>query len=168
VSEQPGADREALDTARSLTGTLAGVRDELRAVNERQERAEKRQDRAERFSHRSWIVILITVVSLAIDLSLTGLFIANNVRLDHVTGQLKHTSASLSDLHGTEVSACQSGNVLRAQQKRALDAILSPGRAQPGETATQRRQAAQFLASARADVARGWGPRPCQKLYRIP
>lgn len=164
----PTPDREAIDTAQALTGVLEGVRGELKSVNER-------QDKAERFGHRSRIIIVITGISLLIDLTVTGLFINNNVRLDHTTAalnattmELKHTRATVAEVHQTLVSGCQGGNVTKAGQIqiwRKLASLSPPAAGTPPSVAAQQEKKVQtFLAF----VAKINAPRDCAAVYKLP
>jgi hypothetical protein len=164
----PTPDQAALDTAQALTVALDGMGRQLRAVNER-------QDRADRFSHRSRIIILITVVSLIIDLAITGLYINNSIRLDRATTalnattmELQHTRATVAEVHQTLISGCQGGNVTKAGQIQIWRklASLSPPAAgtPPSVAADQEKRVQAFLAF----VAKINAPRDCAAVYKLP
>lgn len=165
---EPTPDQEAISTARALTAVLGGVQGELKAVNER-------QDKAERFSHRSRVIIVITVISLLIDLTVTGLFINNNVRLDHATAalhattmELQHTRATVAEVHQTLLAGCLAGNQNKHGQVliwKKLASLTPPAASTPPAVAAQQEAKVQkFLAF----VEQVDGPRNCAAAYKLP
>ena len=165
---EPTPDQAALATAQALTAALDGVQGELRAVNDRQDDAELRQAEADRRQRRDRILILLTILSLVIDLTVTGLFINNNVRLDHATSELQHTRATVAQVHQTLVAGCQAGNANKAGQVKIWDklASLSPPAATtpPSVAARQEAKVQQFLAF----IGRVDAPRNCAAAYKLP
>jgi hypothetical protein len=164
----PTPDQEAISTARALTAVLGGVQGELKAVNER-------QDKADRFSHRSRVIIVFTVISLLIDLAVTGLFINNNVRLDHATAalhattmQLQRTRATVAEFHQTIVAGCQAGNANKHGQILIWSKLASlsppPATTPPSVAAQQEAKVQAFLAF----VGRVDAPRDCAAVYKLP
>jgi hypothetical protein len=158
---EPTPDQEAISTARALTAVLGGVQGELKAVNER-------QDKAERFSHRSRVIIVITVASLLIDLAVTGLYISNSIRLDHATAELQHTRATVAEVHQTLIAGCLAGNGTKRGQIEVwhkLASLTPPAPSTPPSVAAQQEKKVQaFLAY----VAKINAPRDCAAAYKLP
>jgi hypothetical protein len=165
-------DQEKIAAADRMTGMLQGVRDQLGKVNDRQDRAEEREKRAEQRNRRRWHIVLAVVASLMIDLTVTGLFINNNIRLDHATKQLRLTTAELQrtrvtvkQLHQSNLTGCRLNNDSKTKQLGLwvfINDALQPKVTVPPE---QRKKDLAFLALLRKHEHQAYPLRDCQKAY---
>lgn len=153
------AQNDPVAVARGLTGALDAVRGELAELRKRMGAEEKR-------NHLFRILVIAAVIGFLADVTATTVAFIAIGSAHRAIASAQHNAATVADVHQSVVSACQGGNKVRAQQERALDAILTPA-PQGAESSAQRAAAAAFLRRARADVARGWGPRDCTSLYKL-
>lgn len=164
--------QDARVTAVELTRALDTMSERLREV---QQDSEARDQALRTYGRRNRFIASFAVVSTVIDIVLTIVAVVAITVAVHAengataaAGRAASNQAKISAEHDSLVTACQSGNVTRAQQERALDAILAPAPPRPGESRQERKVSRKFLMLARADVARGWAPRDCARLYATP
>ena len=105
---EPSPDREAIDAAAGLTGALESLTGELKRL-----RAYGRTNRH---------LIVITFVSIALDLMLTFLLV-------FTYGTARSAGEAAAAQHETLVSACQAGNQTRAEQIQLWQYVLHLGKA---------------------------------------
>jgi hypothetical protein len=139
--------QDALETAKGLTGALKDMRDELARVNA--------------YSRRTRHLVWITVASVVLDVALSVLVAVFAIAVHH-------NSVTLSELHSTNVSACQAGNQTRAKQDLIWHQLAGLSKPAPGtskaELKRQQRAVREFLGI----VDKAEAPRDCAKLYRLP
>lgn len=148
----PPAPRETMDAADRLTAALAAMTGQLEAVN-------KRLDLAEKAGRRSRRIIAGLVISLVLDITLTVLVTVFALQAHDASAQ---ASATVEQLHQTQISACEIGNQTLAKEVLLwthLAAISTTAQTTPA----QRKTDAQLLAFIKATFA----PRPCAKIYKI-
>lgn len=152
MSEPDGRAR-AVDAARGLTSALKDVWAELRTLN--------------KYTHRTRHIVWGIILSLAIDAALTGWV----YHVARQSGQADTRSVAAQaysrGVHESTIVACQMGNARLARQRQALDTILTIGSVPPHASAARRRAVEEFRHEALAQVARGWAPRDCSKVYRV-
>jgi hypothetical protein len=142
VSEQ----KHAITAAQEMTAALNGL--------------SKRLDAAESYGRRNRRLIAITIVSMLVDVALT---VAVTVALVGV----HHNAATVSQLHGTSVSACRLGNQTRAANVALWDHVAAISQPRAGESTAQRRRQEKTTAAFLTYVRKVWASRNCQSLYRL-
>lgn len=147
-------DQSAIDAAENLTGMLSGVRAELKRLN--------------RYGIRNRRLIWLSIVSIALDLTLTILlvFAYGTARNSQVEAKDARNVAAVQ--HQSLLYACKLGNQSRAQQVQLWEHLAAISKPPPHLTERQlaknRRQIGQLLAYIRADFR----PRPCKAIYKLP
>lgn len=150
---EPRERAQAVDAARGLTAALREVWTELRKLN--------------KYTHRTRHIVWGILLSLAIDAALTGWV----YHVAKQSGQASSRSAAVQaysrGVHESTIVACQMGNVRLARQRHALDTILTIGSPPPHASAARRKALEEFRREALAQVAQGWAPRDCSRVYRV-
>ncbi len=142
----PTPDREALETAKGLTGALTGMRDELKAVNA--------------YGRRTRHIVWLTIVSVLLDVALSIVVTVFAVKV--------HDNAvTLNQLHATNVTACQAGNQTRAKQDLIWHELAMLSKPAPGTPKAQIRKQRKAVQGFLALVDKAEAPRNCARLYRI-
>jgi hypothetical protein len=149
----PPAARETMDAADRLTAALSAMTGQLEAVN-------KRLDLAEKAARRSRRIIVGLVVSLVLDVTLTILVTVFALQAHNASAQ---ASATVADLHATQIQACQIGNQTLAKEI-LLWTHLAAISTNAQTTTAQRKTDAQLLAFIRQTFA----PRNCARIYKLP
>lgn len=159
ATPQPPDRRDvAITTAKSLTNALNGVSDRLDEV---QHDSEERDEFLRRYGRRNRLLILVATIGLLFDIAGTTVGIVALVKVSH-------NSATIGQVHQSNLQGCQVNNTRLANQAKALDSILEA--VAPPSTAplAQRQAAAAFEARAHAAVKQGWSPRNCSVAYKLP
>lgn len=153
-------DPDALQAARELTVALGEMAGQLRVVNERQDKADKRQERTDKFSKRIQRIVLGLVVSLVLDVTLTAIVTVFAFQANTASAQ---ASATIAELHATQIGACEIGNQTLAKQVVLWEHIFqlsTTTRTTPAERKTD----AQLLAFIRQT----FHARDCPAIYKLP
>lgn len=165
------AQNDPLAVAQGLTRALQETSGELAALRktiDADRKASQERDAAlAKYGRLNRMLVIAAIVGFLLDVTATTFAFVAFAEVRGLLGQVERNSATVAQLHETNVSACQSGNAIRAQQEQALDGILTLGPARPGQTPAERRAAAALLARDRARIARGWGPRNCARIYKL-
>lgn len=144
---------QAVDAARGLTAALREVWTELRKLN--------------KYTHRTRHIVWGIVLSLVIDAALTGWVYHVAKQSGRANQRSVAAQAYSRGVHESTIVACRLGNVRLARQKHALDTILTIGSAPPHASPARRRAVEDFRREALAQVAQGWAPRDCSRVYRV-
>jgi hypothetical protein len=146
-------------SARDLTNALnrlAGRLEEVKAGSEdRDEQLAERDAQLARYGRRNRHLILITIVSLVLDLLLTAAVTVVAVQAHGASSAASGARTAASAVAQSNRNLCLSGNASRAQQVELWDYILSLS--QPPATPAGRAQIAKFEAHLKAIFA----PRDC-------
>lgn len=140
---QPAPDADPLQTARDLQGALEATAKELSKL-----RATVRLGKK---------IVIGLAVSLVLDLILTPVIGVTALSAQDTSARL---NATVTQLHATQVAACQAGNVTRAAEVQLWEHILALA---PPKTPQQRKVGASFIAY----VKRVFAPRNCQAIYKL-
>lgn len=149
----PPTASETVDAADRLTAALAAMTGQLEAVN-------KRLDLAEKAARRSRRIIVGLVVSLVLDVTLTILVTVFALQAHNASAQ---ASATVEQLHATQISACEIGNQTLAKEI-LLWTHLAALSTTSSTTPAQRRTDAELLAFIRQTFK----ARNCSAIYRLP
>jgi hypothetical protein len=139
--------QDALETAKGLTSALKDMRDELARVN-----AYSRRTR-----HLVWITVASVILDVALSIAVTVFAI-----------QVHQNAVTLSELHATNVSACQAGNQTRAKQDLIWHELAMLSKPAPGTTKAQLRKQEKAIRGFLVLVDKAEAPRNCAKAYRLP
>lgn len=153
-----------LVTAQRLTDALNGM---TRRLEEVQKASEERDEALSTYGRRNRILIIAAIIGFLLDVIATSVAFVAYVDTRDALSRVERNGATLTQIHQSNVSACETGNARAVKQKQALDAILVAGPARPGETKTQRQAVKALLDRDRALVAQGWKPRNCQQIYEL-
>jgi hypothetical protein len=78
---------------------------------------------------------------------------------------VSHNSATISDIHQSNLQSCELNNARLARQEQSIDAILQPAATLPP---AQQAAADRYFAADRAKIAVAWAPRDCTAAYKLP
>lgn len=142
----------------TVGGEVASLRTDLETDREA---SQKRDAENARYSRITRLLLLLAAIGLVFDITGTTLAVVAIVKVSH-------NSATIGQVHQSNLSGCQVNNTRLANQAKALDSILEA--VAPPSTAplAQRQAAAAFEAKAHAAVSQGWAPRNCQLAYKLP
>lgn len=140
-----GAHSEAVTTAQALTGALDHMAAELTQVRA--------------YGRRTRRISTALAVFGVFDILLTVLVTIFAVQVHDATTQ---ASATVAELHKTQIAACQVGNQTLAKQILLWDHIAALS-ITPKTPPKQRKEDEQLLAFVRQTFA----PRDCPKIYRL-
>ena len=150
----PPTASETVDAADRLTAALAAMTGQLEAVN-------KRLDLAEKAARRSRRIIVGLVISLVLDVTLTILVTVFALQAHDASAQ---ASATVEQLHASEVATCESSNQTRSQEITLWGHLAAVSKPAPGETpkeiAANKQAVDQFLMY----VAKVFRPRDCNAI----
>jgi hypothetical protein len=143
----PAAQAQAgvVATAQGLTDALGRMTAELENVRA--------------YAQRSRRVIIALAISLVLDVAVT---ITVGVFAGQVSNATNQASATLTQLHKTQVSACRLGNQSREQEIALWEHIASVGTTSKTPAKVQREDRALL-----AYIRRIFSPRDCAAIYRI-
>ena len=142
--------QSAVAAARQLTSAVQGLRDDL----------DDKFSFLRRYGARNRHLIWALAVSLALDLILTAAVIFGQVQLDR-------NKATIGAVHAAQISACQTGNRLRAEQRALWGHVIAISQPPPHETPVQRRKREKTLTQFAAYVKRVFPTLDCTSVYRI-
>jgi hypothetical protein len=164
MSETPPepAGPDPLEVIAELTAALEGVRgdlqsfrDELKSVREESEARDKALAHA---GHRRNRMIIALAASFCIDLLITGALAWNTVRVNDAQDA---ASATVAQLHASNVSACEQANADRTRDIAIWDTFLNEVAPPATRSAAVKAKVAVINAKIRVKDA----PRNCQQLY---
>lgn len=168
----PTPEPGAIAVALQLTRAVNGLGTQLAKVNEA---SEERDARIAKDGRRTRWLVIGAIVSLLIDLPLTGLYIANNLELDRTTAQLRmvtaelqHTRATVTQLHQANVNSCRTGNAYRAGQIVTWTHLAGITRPPPGTPPAKARKSERAISGFLAFIREQNKPRDCSAIYRLP
>jgi hypothetical protein len=143
----PGPQESAVvvATAKGLTEALGRMTAELRQV--------------QAYGRRSRRIIVALAASLVLDIAVT---ITVAVFAGQVSRATDQASATLTELHKTQISACRLGNQSREQQIALWQHIATVGTTSKTPAKARHRDAALL-----AYIRRIFGARNCPAIYRL-
>lgn len=139
-------DSDALATARSLTGALTGMTDQLKALTA--------------YGKRNRHMIWALAISITLDILLTAVVAITAI-------QAHDASASSAQTRNATIVSCRQTNVARAENLQLWDYLLSLSSVpRAGGTAAQKAAGEKLLALLHARVAQTFAPRDCDALLK--
>lgn len=149
--------QDAISTARQMTEALNGLSGRLdEAKQEWRDRDEFLTAYGRRNRMLAWLAGSAAFIALGLAVAVAVLFV-----------QVSDNAATISDLHSTNVSACQAGNVSRSEQIQLWEHLVAVSKPAPGESAAQRRQNEETAAAFLGYVRHVFAPRDCAAVYRL-
>ena len=135
---------EAAQVAKGLTESLKGMTRELARLNE--------------YGRTNRHLILVTFVSIALDLILTFLLV-------FTYGTARSASEAAAAQHATLISACQAGNQTRAEQIQLWTHLAAVSTPPPNATAAQKAKDRQQIAVLLRYIHHVFAAKDCAAVY---
>jgi hypothetical protein len=154
----------AVRAAGGLTEALTAMTEQLAAVDKG---SQQRDASLKTYGRRNRLFIVADVVMTVVATVAVGISVHASSQASHAAASAAAAAAATSAVHASNISACQAGNVTRAQQAQLWAYVISLVKPPPDATPLERRQARRVKGGLQAHVRNSTSPRNCAALYRL-